>query len=1043
MQNYPPRKKDRQPLQPRRGPERRWTASSPQPEPPDDQGAAPAPLVIRSLGPEIPVLVGGLVSRGTSPRPRARPAVNPRPAAGPVGPAAGDMEENTRSLLDLGNTARSSSKRPAPAARGPALVAAELFTDGDTPPRRGASSAGHRKSCASMRSPDSEQCNSAATRNPVAHSTARNATHSNPEFGPVKSATLPVSTARRSRHRESVRREIREHAEQAEARANAAYEQNCAALELISKSMDNVRNAYAEAKHARDSFNEILSVSSWSRHNVRRHQELRAPSVPRAERSATDRLHGVADCQHRPRRPVLSTAAARPSALVSQHQRSEMRPTSLSYLAESKVVSTDFPAQVSIAQLTPREPPRGMNTQVIRVHEWVADQRMTWSQCPAPQAPEYITAAAPATRVDTFAHGHTGITHSPVLQGTADERVSWLDQRHRSSTSRPFEPPPLLPLHSQPFVAQRTAYGVPGGSSDDSFMPTLRVSYPPRPSQAFQRQEKYGLPLREARRIPEYLRDHRAPTFEPVTPGGNPTSPHSSARSAAAAAILAPTPHCNALVRQCEPEGSIDLHNGGHNRPAQRKHPDRVTNMLSAAFISKAQAAVRVDTLPLYKLGIKSLLPAPYGGQPDPTLFENWLSRLLGFFRIHHLDVLNEAQDRTRLEVLGRALKGSPRIYFWERYQRFMEQREVWDFREAILDLRDRYLYKNAPLIAACKFATTIQGNRNVQALYDDLTTQAACMIEYPSDYHFRIRFMLALRPEVLEYITKFRGVSAEESTLTQIRAACEAYECSNRYSRQLSAIQTRLGGARTSSVQQPVHTIPNVRGASWTRGPAQSCSQSLHDDAYTGSTAPSHEEGQSLMTPPRTTLSAKPASQHEEATDIHTPSCNICGGPHYTEHCPPETWSSVASIVDQGPPVPTSGSYSEYYSVGSIPNGKDALSPESGHQGLYDDCGNGEYDLGGLEAYADSLESGSTQSQDVIPQPGGAPDPSAQAEGEPDWSEGAATGSPPPPYHEHDEYLVHHAHEEEMVQSFGSPQTLLEVHLDGEDFSAMVRGDY
>ena len=102
-----------------------------------------------------------------------------------------------------------------------------------------------------------------------------------------------------------------------------------------------------------------------------------------------------------------------------------------------------------------------------------------------------------------------------------------------------------------------------------------------------------------------------------------------------------------------------------------------------------------------------------------------------------------------------------------------MEQHEVWDFREAILDLCDRYIYKNALLIAACKFATTIQGNHNAQALYDDLTTQAACMIEYPSDYHFRIRFMLALHPEVLEYITKFCGVSAEKSTLTHTDSSC------------------------------------------------------------------------------------------------------------------------------------------------------------------------------------------------------------------------------------------------------------------------------
>ena len=180
MQNYPPRKKDQQPLQPCRGWERHWTASSPEPEPPDNQGAAPAPLVIRPLEPEIPVLAGGLVSRGTGPRPRARPAVNPRLAAGPVRPAARDMETTPRSLLDLGNTARSSSKRPAPAARGPALVTAESFTDGGAPPRRGASSSGHRKSPAPARSPDSEQRDSCCPE-PAAHSAPRNAAHSTPK----------------------------------------------------------------------------------------------------------------------------------------------------------------------------------------------------------------------------------------------------------------------------------------------------------------------------------------------------------------------------------------------------------------------------------------------------------------------------------------------------------------------------------------------------------------------------------------------------------------------------------------------------------------------------------------------------------------------------------------------------------------------------------------------------------------------------------------------------------------------------------------------
>src|SRR5882757_3563051 len=233
--------------------------------------------------------------------------------------------------------------------------------------------------------------------------------------------------------------------------------------------------------------------------------------------------------------------------------------------------------------------------------------------------------------------------------------------------------------------------------------------------------------------------------------------------------------------------------------------------MLSVAFVSEAQAAGRVDTVPLHKLGIKSTLPKAYKGQSDQTSFENWLSLLLGFLRIHQLDILNEVQDRACLEILGQALKDSAHTYFWERHQKFLEQGESWHFREAILDLRDCYLYKNTPFMAAHKFETLMQGNRDAQALYDDLTTQAARMIEHPSDYHFRLRFMLALRPEVLEYIIKTHSVSAENSTLAQIRSACEDFERSNEYGRQLAAAQTRLGGSRSPGTQSTSRTLHSV----------------------------------------------------------------------------------------------------------------------------------------------------------------------------------------------------------------------------------------
>ena len=223
--------------------------------------------------------------------------------------------------------------------------------------------------------------------------------------------------------------------------------------------------------------------------------------------------------------------------------------------------------------------------------------------------------------------------------------------------------------------------------------------------------------------------------------------------------------------------------------------------MLRSSFIDEATAAGRMGhTIPVHKLGIKTGLPKCYEGEPDTTVFENWLSLLLGFFRIHQLDVLNEGQDRTRLEILGQALKGKAHTYFRERMGQFLEQGVNWDFREAVLDLKDCYLYKSTPFTAAQQFNTIKQGSRDMQALYDDLTTQAAHMIEYPSDYQFRFQFMLALCPEIMDHIIKTHRISAEESTIAEIRAACEDFERSQEYGKKLSALQSRNNASHTST---------------------------------------------------------------------------------------------------------------------------------------------------------------------------------------------------------------------------------------------------
>jgi len=315
--------------------------------------------------------------------------------------------------------------------------------------------------------------------------------------------------------------------------------------------------------------------------------------------------------------------------------------------------------------------------------------------------------------------------------------------------------------------------------------------------------------------------------------------------------------------------------------------------MLAVAFISKAQAAGHADTVPLHKLGIKSPMPKVYKGQPDQTSFENWLSLLLRFFRIHQLDVLNEVQDHAHLEILGQSLKESTHTYFREKHQKLLEQGKVWDFWEVILDLRDCYLYKSTLFVAARKFETIMQGSCDTQALYDKLTTQAACMVEYPLDYHFRLRFMLALCPEVLEYIIKTHSMSTENSMLAQIQSACEDYKCSNEYGKQVAVIQTQLGGSRTPGNQQSSHVQSNVRSHSRPPRPSQRANTSSHNDKTTTSTARTHGEGHSKNTPicmmPKPDPKAKLVNLHKQKNKTCKVSCFICGGDHYANKCLPE----------------------------------------------------------------------------------------------------------------------------------------------------------
>ena len=641
-------------------------------------------------------------------------------------------------------------------------------------------------------------------------------------------ASTGTSRSARDRAPSSIERELRECTEIADKQTQTAMDLNHRALGLLMESMESTKQARAQAIRAQQRVEDLLSVSSRHREHVRSIQRTENDSsTTRIIREASDEHRKQADYERRLKSNVLTTEERldiKPSPIDSMLLESRNASTSLSRNADGNRSSQGIRVSLSIPRQTPPRSPEPRNPGRMDVEEWV---QYTQRQPPPPAE----------------GHGFVGANTGGERRGRSPPAGNGYPGTNGNRNNDPQ--PPMrqsgfirdLPPHLSGGRYGGAAGGAGGGpndpgssSSSSTEGPRRRRSVTPRPrrrrravssSSSSSRGDRSSTSTSQGN-VPEYMRTRRSHTFEPLAPGARiyndqqdrnrdrghrrDYSPFARARSPLRGR---PGPQVPPQAPQPRVPGPDRPRAGRPNDHLRADHGDKVVNMLRSSFIDDATAAGRMGhTIPVHKLGIKTGLPKCYEGEPDPTVFENWLSLLLGFFRIHQLDVLNEGQDRTRLEILGQALKGKAHTYFRERMGQFLEQGANWDFREAVLDLKDRYLYKSTPFTAAQLFDTIKQGNKDTQALYDELTTQAARMIEYPSDYQFRFRFMLALRSEIMDHIIKNHRISAEHSTIAEIRAACEDFERSQEYGKQLSALQSRNNARHTSTYSKaPQHS--------------------------------------------------------------------------------------------------------------------------------------------------------------------------------------------------------------------------------------------
>jgi hypothetical protein len=240
--------------------------------------------------------------------------------------------------------------------------------------------------------------------------------------------------------------------------------------------------------------------------------------------------------------------------------------------------------------------------------------------------------------------------------------------------------------------------------------------------------------------------------------------------------------------------------------------------MIQSAYDMAANAA-NMST-PASKLGIKLTVPS-YDGSTSLSEFERYLSSLLRYFKIYQL--LAPEDDPLRINLVGQALTGPALTWFDQTIDTNDIREKDWTFESVMIALKERFVHKASTQDAADKFDALVQGNSTVIEYYNSFRETAQRMVELPSNYDAKRKFMsglnTALSVKIMEY-----GITPEISSLEDIVSMARQVEESRQYiARGQKSAATKSAKAdtkttpRPAAATKPIYTVPKPPYRSWT----------------------------------------------------------------------------------------------------------------------------------------------------------------------------------------------------------------------------------